>query len=1078
VVAVIGVIAATVTLTLQVVVVEPMTTKLWNKAQASQTPQQQFFEQGVSTTLMGSVTDSVSVADYFDSNANGIFGLDSNNIPQDYVGRFALFYTERLKMLNQQNNIWQIQNFHDQLLQLMNGNGPGTFQLNDPCLADSNPNDVGYNPYCDPCCQPYYGNQDPYFNASTTNHSSGYKLLRPSTCNPPASTCSAVDPYSASCAPPAPECVTNNPYGASYPYLYDPAFQNYANGVSFLAQFGRDQQIAQPTGTPPPPFTLSPNVMTPSLEFPNGIYPFFWLMTNYSPEVDNINPTTTPLTATSPQLHWCSPSGTLIPAAVAAPAGFPDLTQLQLSYACQGQDCCVNYLPSSLVGNIPSSISTTNGPIDIVGSGTNPAQDPSFGSTPTPPNNQWIPGDNQFCSAVYPYNNSSTSAPDGTCSSNTAMTSTSSSPLSAGSTWDKLDTTMHTLSDFVNFSYGFLSQDVGILNSTFATWYPQVAEWIAPDCGAGGAASCNDSSCDDGSTCTNGACADGDTCGMSGQGDGRLLSIYNPYSGFDLLGQWTKVITTWLNTTYMTSSSSMSSPAPWCVPAQSDASLNFNNGSNSVPTAENNYIAANGGSGAWGDLGHVIACLNYNATVPATSYSLCQTWLSNPACTSSPTGTPCDPATLGRSLYTGAPSKAPAFICGASSAYADWLQTSLTLASDEAPKFSLRAAFLKDVYTRGQTMQTMFQQADAALAGQTVNGVFQPGFLTPCAGTNCAQGGPAAQLMWAMDNKQQATSLPNSVIYGWTDKNLSNGQPGYAHIVKVTAFSPGRCGSPDNGTGGICGNPAPTSINIDPKLPWVKTTLTCPWWQNLLNVASTAICIGPCVPGPICYRNYELRDRDGYVYVKTQRWDQSHGALTFPNKLPLWQMSFHNPTSSRADTTGGLPSKCIGLHSTSTNGISNMGFGLTPGTVTALQSLNIIPTIWPPDATALGNAFMLNDEGVGPNAGSVDPNAKKNTNYQDCLVAANQLLASGIESHACASYVATDTPGVRVSAQAPPSYINAALAWVASLPTGNPTLGNTTDGTANYKIFFEPCPSSTMPEDLTGTDSSQQGASS
>jgi hypothetical protein len=334
------------------------------------------------------------------------------------------------------------------------------------------------------------------------------------------------------------------------------------------------------------------------------------------------------------------------------------------------------------------------------------------------------------------------------------------------------------------------------------------------------------------------------------------------------------------------------------------------------------------------------------------------------------------------------------------------VQNSYTLALDEAPKFALRYAFLNDIYSRATIMQQIFQQAHQALTGTP----FQPGFLSPCeAGDSaCQSGGPAAQLMWAYGHNQPSASFPNAVIYGWTDKNLPNGQPGYAHIVKVTAYSPGRCGSDFNGTGGVCGG-APPYINT--MLPLARTAQV---WLS---------------------RRYELRARDGYVYIKVVRWDQDHSNLTFPNNLPLWQLAFHNPNAgSVAANLQGLPPACIGLISKSTgNGASNMGFGLTQQTFTALQSSNIVPALYLPDVPALGSAFMLNDNGTGVLDGN-GPSA----GYKSCLLAVNTLLDNGISSQACAAYVASDIPGVTKSG----------------------------DNDQNYKIYFESCPKA-LPDDLT-----------
>src|SRR5208283_5885060 len=77
---------------------------------------------------------------------------------------------------------------------------------------------------------------------------------------------------------------------------------------------------------------------------------------------------------------------------------------------------------------------------------------------------------------------------------------------------------------------------------------------------------------------------------------------------------------------------------------------------NGQATQENNYISDNGGAGAWGDLGHVIACLNYNAgsgagTSAVGSYQACLTALGQAnanGCTALPPQ--CKPTVLGRSL--------------------------------------------------------------------------------------------------------------------------------------------------------------------------------------------------------------------------------------------------------------------------------------------------------------------------------------------------------------------------------------------------------------------------------------------
>jgi hypothetical protein len=219
---------------------------------------------------------------------------------------------------------------------------PGGFQLSDGCVQGSDNTQVTYNPYCDPCCQP----------ASIPNPGGkpNPRLLRPASCTNGDS-----------------ECMTNNPYG--YPDIYDPTFQNYQDQVSFLAQFGRDQQLIPKTANPQLPLTvMTPNVAPatgiPVIQFPDGIYSFFWDMNSFSPQVDSISLVNTAAglpTLTPAEKHWCT---TTVASGYTAPTGAVALTQLgtaktpfSLPYACSGKDCCVNFLPDSIGGADSSTVS-------------------------------------------------------------------------------------------------------------------------------------------------------------------------------------------------------------------------------------------------------------------------------------------------------------------------------------------------------------------------------------------------------------------------------------------------------------------------------------------------------------------------------------------------------------------------------------------------------------------------------------------------------------------------------------------------------------------------------------------------
>jgi len=475
--AVAAVVMAVVNLVLQMTVVQPGITAMWNKLQQNQPIVQQFYEGGVGSALQGVVGDQVNVTDYFDWNTDGIFGVNSSNTSNDTVGRFAVYYTDRLKMLNVQP-IPQINYFYNQLGEFLNGetcaenasdhsvdsnipinpacnaldNSPIvsanpycfnaaqtasnyclscatdpacqmkisnyetcaqnavdhssnagipinaacpndcilpanastaacqqlvqsflSFQLNDACPANSTPGGT-YNPYCDPCCQilnvpnPAYSSSNPL--------QPKYKSIRPSSCPLPPG-CDPKNPSAANCIPA--ECASNNPYGGStYPYLYDSSYQNYPDQLSFLAQYGRDVQTLPETSTTA---SGARPILASMGAFPNGIYPFFWKMKDFSLEVDNINNlSTTPLAtnfslpSSQGLLHWCTASVEPLTPSYTAPAGFPDLVQLGAAnspyalsaYTCSGFDCCVNYLPDGVTSLVP----VTAGPITLTVGGS------------------------------------------------------------------------------------------------------------------------------------------------------------------------------------------------------------------------------------------------------------------------------------------------------------------------------------------------------------------------------------------------------------------------------------------------------------------------------------------------------------------------------------------------------------------------------------------------------------------------------------------------------------------------------------------------------------------------------------
>jgi hypothetical protein len=86
-------------LALQLAYVEPKLTSSWNKNQSvSLSTVNQFLEHGIQTGLQSSVGDRHRVPDFDDADQDGLFGYDTRTRePKDTIGRFAYYYTQRLK---------------------------------------------------------------------------------------------------------------------------------------------------------------------------------------------------------------------------------------------------------------------------------------------------------------------------------------------------------------------------------------------------------------------------------------------------------------------------------------------------------------------------------------------------------------------------------------------------------------------------------------------------------------------------------------------------------------------------------------------------------------------------------------------------------------------------------------------------------------------------------------------------------------------------------------------------------------------------------------------------------------------
>ncbi len=222
---------AVLNLALQVLVVQPGLTRLWNKMQSNLPITAQFVEQGVQNGIQNVVTDPIQVPDLFDLNTNGMIGF-SGARPEDMVPRFGIYYTERLKSLQVVAA--------DDLTLFLNALRGLSAEITVPC-TDIN------DPHCNPCCVPLKDpNLDPY----------SAPRLRPGYC-------------SADNIPPGCANTTVWPHASTFYYAYDPAYPDYKNGTSFLAKMGVDAEVRQPS--PDGPFD-------PHQGDAKGLFSIFWGM--------------------------------------------------------------------------------------------------------------------------------------------------------------------------------------------------------------------------------------------------------------------------------------------------------------------------------------------------------------------------------------------------------------------------------------------------------------------------------------------------------------------------------------------------------------------------------------------------------------------------------------------------------------------------------------------------------------------------------------------------------------------------------------------------------------------------------
>jgi hypothetical protein len=262
---------------IQITVIQGGITRMWNSMMAdSMSIQDQAVEKGVQIALQSMVSDPVEIPDFYDQDTDGFFGdlrdpADSSSA-NDYISRFAYFYTKRLQHL-EAINYAVIRDFQAALKELLEkdpnntGDTQGLFDSGlgiGPC-SSGNPRPPAE---CDPCCVPQY-ERDGEGNIALVETDPGPPPvygpvpIRPICCDDRIASCSFHTAYESYLATgnSAYSCEERSPYYTDdgdpfndYGLIYDPMYENSLNndrthpdfvGPYFLSikeKFGTDDE--------------------------------------------------------------------------------------------------------------------------------------------------------------------------------------------------------------------------------------------------------------------------------------------------------------------------------------------------------------------------------------------------------------------------------------------------------------------------------------------------------------------------------------------------------------------------------------------------------------------------------------------------------------------------------------------------------------------------------------------------------------------------------------------------------------------------------------------------------------------
>ncbi len=1000
---------STASLVLQVTVVQPGLTKLWNKLQKDMPVVDQFVEGAIQNGLGTAGGDSALVPDYFDMDTDGRFKGNSN----DQVGRFGFFYTERLKRL-EPPNIRDLDLFLKGLNELSfvepskyvncntgkNADPQVPDSDKDPCCRAIKPANCSFaisdpcrdisKAECNSCCVPLYDNgliDNPEYQKNSRNGRAA--AMTPEQCAAnPTQPCTSPKIFKRLRPQGCPtdfvpaQCSGTSVYGALYPFTYDVAAQNLDTEntfQSFLEQMGRDDEH--------PGFVkkaLTPN----GTQDPGGVGFIKQDATGYHPS-ENYD------------------------------------ENGKAKY--KGVFALLGEMKDSTVFIAPNAGANDGRLIDKV----LPLADGDFFAAPgicaqaaAGPGMSWKPGAARYCAVIenqriigaragqqqtvsmakWPYNANCPGRDLGqACMASGDVSQCADCESSADKTAypdDPLDDMVYGLGEFTDFAKRIGSMTKPELVNTFTDWYPDMARWIAPACASG-------TEPDKAVEC-------------SIDGEGLLRRYAAQLGGGQTLdangnpsGGWYKIMDDWLNR-------EMASNQAWCVPTDTSvmgpderyrtfgpmttakegelASLTDSVQINALKANPANYLTRMGAP-VVANIKEVTQCLAWNST-NRTRFNNCIAACSTAgttdydACYNMPRSTVAGFAVPVATVSVPTPAQKNSAMLKINCLN----NCSTACTSNEVPNFDAAAmcngALWKDTTSVGGPYQNLLntvntdyggtvcrdygkllQSRDNASAQETLMAqrfttlntlrqrvehakvLFKDGhkylneFLYDSA--NPPRKAPAQLLIDARKTfRDNMKELPNFAIYGWQSEKLIKGQEqrGRWHIVRVEAFGPGRCG-------GLSGCPS--------RLPWVRT-----YTKGFMKTT----------------RCYELTDYTGRVGVRVTRYDEGNdnALVSFANKaVALWRFVGGGSTATTAPMDVSGLNQCLGEGiSDVTKGILGVNSKLEINNSTGLNNKVREEFI------GLGRAFMINDK-------------KGNSG---CLMAATQLLERGVKSSSCARY--------------------------------------------------------------------------